>query len=453
MIDSVWQENKTPSLGRKPVPAILAMVCFYVFLVIERPWESIRHLEGIPIERTFAVLLILCAAFSGKFTINKSQTNFWVYGLLALHFLLAPFSFSFEYAVDTGIEYAKMVVLYLLMLSVARDEKSLKFLVKAFVIAMFVYMSHSLLEYFNGRHVWRMGISRMVGVDQTFNDPNTFGASVVLSLPFVYALLRSETKPLFRKLYLAHFALAVVCVVLTGSRSASIALVLLLLGWALMQKGAKKMVIFALVIFALGATWTVMPEEKKVRIQTLWDKEAGPENAHQSAEGRLLGWQVSWEMFKQKPFTGVGPGGKNYTEYRVSSKVDALYGGVPSPNQSHILYGEVLAEFGVFGAFFFTGLVLSTWNQARKTRIIFDGNPDKEHFFVYWLGAAIIAALLLLLLLGFGGHNFYRPLWLWLAAWSGSLVHLVEARRDVPMICAAHNQGNTLALRQHDKFN
>ena len=27
---------------------------------------------------------------------------------------------------------------------------------------------------------------------------------------------------------------------------------------------------------------------------------------------------------------------------------------------------------------------------------------------------------------GIGGHNFYRPLWLWLAAWSGSLVAIVN---------------------------
>jgi O-antigen ligase len=426
---------------------MLAMVCFYVFLVIERPWESIRYLEGIPIERTFAVLLILCAALSGKLTVEKSQTNFWVYGLLSLHFLLAPFSYSFDYAVDAGIEYAKMVVLYLLMLSVARDEESLKLLVKAFVITMFVYMSHSLWEYSNGRHVWRMGISRMVGVDQTYSDPNAFGASVVLSLPFVYALLRAETNPLLRKLYLVHFALAVVCVVLTGSRSASIALVALFLGWALTQKGIRKIGILALVIFALGTTWTVMPEEKRERIMTLWDEEAGPDSAHQSADGRLWGWRVSWEMFKQQPFTGVGPGGKNYIEYRVDNRVDVLLGGLPSPTQSHILYGEVLAKFGVFGAFLFAGLVLATWNQSRKVKKYFAVDPANSNFFLYSLAQAITAALLLLLLLGLGGHNFYRPLWLWLAAWSGSLAYIVELRSNITPDGIVNTNDNSATLK------
>lgn len=432
----------TENISNKSATSFVAfLVCGYIFLVIERPWESIRYLHGIPVEITYALLMIFLALIANKFKIESSPINFWVYGLLVLHFLLAPFSFSFEYSVETGIEYAKMVVLYLLILSVARDEDSLRLIVKAFVLAMFIYMSHSLLEYFNGRHVYRMGISRMVGVDDTYSDPNTFGASVVLCLPFVYALLRSETKPFLRKLYLGQFALAVVCVILTGSRSASIALVFLALAWAMTQKGMKKFRILILVLIALGAIWSVMPAEKRERIQTLWDKDVGPKGAHQSADGRLYGWKVSWEMFKQNPLTGVGPGGKNYIEYRVTHRVDALFGSLPSPTQSHHLYGQVLAELGLVGAFLFGGLVLSTWYQARRAQKLSVVDREKEYPFAYWLGAAIMIALLLLLLLGFGGHNFYRPLWLWLAAWSGSLAHLSKARNLLPVPSTAGQSG------------
>ena len=50
-------------------------------------------------------------------------------------------------------------------------------------------MLHSVWEYKNGRHVFRMGISRLVGVDKTLGDPNSFGASIVYSLPFLELLL------------------------------------------------------------------------------------------------------------------------------------------------------------------------------------------------------------------------------------------------------------------------
>ena len=59
---------------------------------------------------------------------------------------------------------------------------------------MGVYLAHSFREYLAGRHTYRMGISRMIGVDKTLGDPNSFGASIVFALPFVAALWRSRTR-------------------------------------------------------------------------------------------------------------------------------------------------------------------------------------------------------------------------------------------------------------------
>lgn len=405
----------------KRLSAVFVMVCIYIFIFIERPWESIRYLQGIPIERTFAIAMILAAFFAGKLRIVSSPINKWVYSLLALHFILSPFAFRVEYAVDQGLEYAKMVVLYLLMLSVVDDEYSLKTLINVYVFSMMFYMIHSLFEYHNGRHGYAMGITRMLGVDSTFNDPNAFGASVVLSLPFVYSVLRSEAKTIIRNVYYIYFVLAVLCIVLTGSRTSAIALVILLLLWSLMQRGSLRIIMPAICIVSIFVVWLNMPEQKRDRIRTLWDDNAGTVGAHMSAEGRLIGWEVSWKMFKREPFTGVGAGGKNYIGYRIANNIDEE--GQESPTESHVLYGQILAEFGVAGAILFAGLIyailrccLLTQNQLLAIGL------DKS--FSYMLCGAIIASLLLLLLFGFGGHNFYRPLWLWLAAWSGCLLRL-----------------------------
>lgn len=418
----------------KPMSAVLMMVCVYIFLVIERPWESIRYLEGIPIERVCAIAMILVAIFNQRFRIISAPTNKWVYSLLLLHFILAPFAFNTGFALEQGVEYAKMVVLYLLMLSVADDEESLKILVKAYVFSTMLYAVHSLWEYYNGRHVWRMGISRMIGADATFNDPNSFGASIVLSLPFVYALLRTELSNKLRKIYYAYFGIAVICVVLTGSRTSFVALISLCLLFVAVQKGKRLFVIAAVTLALTGIVWSVMPAEKQNRIRTLWDSEAGPENAQQSADGRMIGWKASWRMFKQTPFTGVGAGGKNYVGYRMDNQVDD---GERSAHQSHILYGEVLAEFGIFGAFVFAGLIASVFKINNFLRRTVQNNQVQT--FSDILPNAILAGLLLLLVFGIGGHNFYRPLWLWLAAWSGVLLNLYYQRSvgqlDVSKVC------------------
>lgn len=407
----------------KPLSTVLIMVCIYMFLVIERPWESIRYLEGWPIERVFAIVMIIIAFLNQKLKIVSSPTNKWVYGLLLLHFILSPFAFNTGFALDQGVEYAKMVVLYLMMLSVADDEDSLKILIKAYVFSTMLYAVHSLWEYSNGRHVWRMGISRMIGVDATFSDPNSFGASIVLSLPFAYALLRTELSTKVRKLYYAYFFLAVTCVVLTGSRTSFVALISLVLLFVAVQKGKRLFVIAAVTLTLTGIVWSVMPAEKQERIRTLWDSEAGPANAQASADGRMIGWKASWRMFKQTPFTGVGAGGNNYVGYRMNNQVDD---GERSAHQSHILYGEVLAEFGIFGAFAFAGLIASIFRINNFLRRTVQNNQVLT--FSDILPNAILAGLLLLLVFGIGGHNFYRPLWLWLAAWSGVLLNLYYQR-------------------------
>lgn len=425
MTDIPINNNSVSNIPAKPLSTVLIMVCIYIFLVIERPWESIRHLQDWPIERVFAIAMILVAILNRKFKFVNSPTNKWVYGLLTMHFFLAPFAFNSGYAVDQGIEYAKMVVLYLMMLSVVDDEESLRFVVKAYVFSMMFYALHSLLEYSNGRHVYRMGISRMVGVDSTYNDPNAFGASVVLSLPFVYSLLRAESKVWLRRLYYGYYAIVVTCVVLTGSRSAFVAILFLALLWVLSQKGVQKLKILAIIVPVIFLVWSAMPEEKQNRIRTLWDKEAGPANATESAEGRKEGFRISWKMFKQVPFTGVGAGGKNFIGYRMANKIDEV--GHETPLQAHVLYGEVLAEFGVFGAFLLSGLTVSIIRSCLVIRSRLNGAGVVDGF-SYDLAGAILGALLLLLFLGLGGHNFYRPLWLWLAAWSGALLNIMSFR-------------------------
>lgn len=416
-MNAASQINSHPE-GKKPVSVVLIMVCIYIFLVIERPWESIRYLEGIPIERAYAVLLIVVALLQHKFKLTPAPTNKWVYGLLGLHFILAPFAFNPGYAVEQGVEYAKMVVLYLLMLSVADDEDALKLLIKAYVFSTMLYVLHSFWEYTNGRHVWRMGIARMMGVDSTFNDPNSFGATIVLSLPFVYALLRSELNKHLRWVYYTYFGLAVICVVLTGSRTSFAALLVLCTVWVLIQQGKRKMLILVTTLLAMVVVWNVMPAEKQERFRTLWDDEAGPANAKASADGRLMGWKTSYSMFKKHPFTGVGAGSKNFIGYRMTYYSED---GEQASNQAHNVYGEVLAEFGLPGGIFFVGIIASIYGSCRKI-INNTKHVDEDNNYGYLLASSIIVVLILLLIFGIGGHNFYRPLWLWIAAWSSSII-------------------------------
>ena len=99
---------------------------------------------------------------------------------MLLSFLSSPFDST------TGANYFKVAVFYVLLMTTIRSEDDLRALLVMFLVAMALYMGHSYREYLCGRYIHRMGVARMIGVDSTYNDPNTFSASILYSLTLVY---------------------------------------------------------------------------------------------------------------------------------------------------------------------------------------------------------------------------------------------------------------------------
>src|SRR5207237_9341356 len=112
-----------------------------------------------------------------------------------------------------------VLVFYLLVVLVVHDEGGLRHLLLAFLAIMAVYMLHSLREYVSGRHVYRMSIKRLVGVDESMGDPNSFGATIVYALPFVVPFWVTNPSWRLRGFLAGYVVLSFVCVGLTGSRS------------------------------------------------------------------------------------------------------------------------------------------------------------------------------------------------------------------------------------------
>jgi O-antigen ligase len=376
------------------------------------------------------ITALLFFAFWGGKRIRWGAHPILVLSFLALHYVLSPFAFSFSAALDQAFEYFKMAVFYFLIIWSVRDELELRKFIKVYLLIMFIYLVHSSWEYYHGRYVWRMGISRMIGIDQFANDPNTFSASIALSVPFLWYLWKTEEKKFSKWLYLAYAGLAMICVVLTGSRSGFVVTtfgVFLVFIWG---KGFFKKIglLFAGAILLVGL-WHFIPAEKQGRLKTLWNPESGPANAEESAEGRLEGLRAGWKMFSENPLTGVGPGGKNFMGYRV-----AHLDGVQL--QAHNLVGELLGEMGLLGTIIFLIQILVIWRMSGKIRspgVFNDGEGRSSGPF---LGSACRQTLLLLLVSGLSGHNLYRINWLWIGGWSFLIFHwtreklLADLRED-----------------------
>jgi O-antigen ligase len=390
---------------------IFTLICGYLFLYIERPWEVWTWLAPYRIERMYMILALgIFALWRGK-QIRWGLHPLFVIVFLLLHYALAPFAFSPAEALLQGFEYFKLSVLYFLMIWSIKSELELRRLVQAYIAIMGFYMLHSLKEYIAGRHVYRMGITRMIGVDQFLSDPNSFGASLVISLPFLFLLFGIDHRAVFRTMYVAYGALAIACMVLTGSRSAFVAFLLFLLLDQFRRKGRKKyLMLIALVLLGLLG-WQFVPEEKRLRFETIWNPEVGPANAEQSAEGRIEGFKAGMRMLADKPFTGVGAGGKNFVQYRVAYDDGA-------PNPAHNLAGELFGTMGLLGGIAFCCQIIIVWRMAGKAKAMYPRLDRPSALFLPELCIACRQSLILLLCSGLFGHNLYRANWLWIGAWS-----------------------------------
>jgi O-antigen ligase len=366
----------------------------YMFLFIHRPFELWPALGVFHLERIYmAGTLLAVALWPGKrWTANCLHAAFAAFALAVLVCWLASTWAAVGQVVVEN--YFKTLVFYVLIILVVHEEHDLRRLVFAFLVIMAVYMSHSLREFFCGRYVYRMGIVRMIGIDESLGDPNAFGASIVYSLPFLTPFWVTRPWKNVRAFLVGYFALALVCIGLTGSRSALVGLVV----WVLLTVG-KSQARWRWGVLALMLApflWLALPAELQNRFKTIIHPEVGPASAQASAEGRFEGLFTGWRLLQQYPLTGCGPG--------------AWIPASGSSIESHNLYGQVMGEMGLLGIGAFMAMLAcfgSNWRRMRR----FQGLQGSH--FARGIVEATGLAIVLLLFEGNFSHNLYRFNWLW----------------------------------------
>lgn len=370
----------------------------YMFLFIDRPFEVWPVLGDLHVERVYMlVTLAVWLVHPGKRWLPNAQHA--AYAAFAAAVLACWVASPWMERSQPLIEdWFKVIVFYVLLVTTVHDEKGLRRVVVGFVAVMGLYLLHSLKEYVGGRHTYRMGIARMIGVDTTLGDPNSFGASIVFVLPFVPALWRAGVGGRFGRVALAgYLGLSVLCVLLTGSRSSLIGLML----WAvLMAFRVRRGWSWVLALAVLSpAVYVALPESLQTRFETIVNPDAGPENAKTSGEGRIEGLTRGLELWAANPLTGVGPG--------------AWRPATGSAIESHNLYGQLLGETGTLGLLAFGSVLWAFRSNLRRAARVRKAYPEWSNDLVFQTVAAVGTGVLLLLFMGNFGHNLFRFTWLW----------------------------------------
>lgn len=386
----------------------------YMWLFIHRPFEIWPILATIHLERMCA---ILCVCYWLLLHPHKTWVNnrinfafafFWLVLLIA--WLASPFPEAGQRLFE---DYYKYIVFYILLMGTARTERDLKILTLGYLVVMGLYMTHSFREFLCGRHVYRMGIPRLIGVDQTFNDPNTFAATILYSLPLTLAFW-PEAKTRWQRRALYYYSgLTVVCVILTGSRSGFVVMLVygLIAARSLFFRNRRLILLLPL---ALPVAWALVPENLKDRFMTIIDSSKGPENAKGSAEGRTEGFLDGIGLWGRSPAFGIGPG--------------AFGQATGKGFQAHNLYGQILGETGTLGALAFLGLLTCYMLNRREVRRLQREDESDLGRFPSDLSNAVLISVTLLLIKGWGDHNLYRYTLVWFGGFQAIAVRCMRER-------------------------
>ena len=381
----------------------------YLFLFIFRPFEYWEWLGEWHIERVYMICLLI-ALFLWK---NHRYAHHSITTAFTAFFAVICFSILIAYrpeeAIRTAEEYFKLMVLYYVILTSVKTEKELKFLIIAFLAITGIYVGKSMWEFFvHGRHWFRMGISRLTGIDKTFSDPNTFAATIVYSLPFAWALWKSESTPWIRKGVIFYAAMSIVAVLYTGSRSGFVSLGFL--GILLWVQSRKKVAgLLFLLLFAL-ASWELVSDEMKLRYLTIQDQTIN-QSATASAQGRIEGLVNGFKIWAKSPLFGWGAGNFRFAVETI---------GVYNRMQAHNLYGQLAADLGILGMISLLAICLLIYRTAKRIRKVSlswkkPEGGEKAHF-IPAVSNACFNIMLLLLYNGLFGHNLYRYTWLVIGA-------------------------------------
>ncbi len=180
-----------------------------------------------------------------------------------------------------------------------------------------------------------------------FENPNVLGFYLVAIFPIALHFLVSAKT--FRKRLGSFFSCSfmVLCVVLTWSRGAWVAMLITTLIFLLIH--TRKTLRYLILALASIPFWAfLLPDTVVRRFTSIWNF------ADSSTSYRLYLWRGTWDAIREHFVGGVGYGVETYREVYPAY----AYAGMASAEHSHNLFLQILFSMGIVALLFFLFLIL-----------------------------------------------------------------------------------------------
>jgi O-antigen ligase len=298
-----------------------------------------------------AASILIVTALAGRRLQKPPRAALW------WTLLIVWYSLTYLWAVDPRASLARLpsagacLILYLAATSLRVREIEFKGIVAAVIVGGCLSGIYSSYEFYH--HVgWAGAVRSSLVIGKEVINPNTFAIRLLLPLSLSVGGFFAARSRLLKTIMLGCSALLTLAVLLTLSRGAALA-VLIMAAVFLLRFGVNRRI---LAICALIAVITVaLPSEFFKRIG---------EAAETGGAGRLDIWRVGWEVLKHHGIFGAGINsfGTAYSTYAGYAPHFVGFDRAP-----HNLYLQVAVEAGVIGILLLVQAVRTQlWVERNK---------------------------------------------------------------------------------------
>jgi len=320
---------------------------FFTFLVYFRPYELFPSLSWmskgalVAALATLAVFVPTQLALENRLTAKPREVKLG-FLLLVTGILSVPFALEPARALQSFIEFCKVILMFIVMVNVLRTEKRLRALILLVLFASCVLSMAALTDYLRG-HLALEG-RRIAGlIGGLFSNPNDLALHLVTMIPISLVFMISSRGLLKKTVYLCCSLLLMAGLVATFSRGGFLGFmcVAAFMVWKLARR--NRVIFGGLALAIMLSTIALAPSAYRSRISTTSDD---------SAIARTDDLKRSILIAARHPLLGVGM--DNYILYSNSNKA------------THNAYTQVASEMGLGALIIYLAFLLTPLSRLRK---------------------------------------------------------------------------------------
>ncbi len=381
----------------------------YLIAEYMRPQSMYEALAGLPFALLTIIGIILSFVLERRQLNNYNFQNVLIVIFLIQIFISYQFAFNQELARQPLIDFAKLVIIYFLLINIVNERKKLYWFVVVLLLIHFKSAQHLVRQLIALNFNIGTGLFGGAGL---FANPGDLGTALVAFWGISYYMIRVEHVRLFRFFNLKWFFIITtitmpIAIVATNTRGASLGCgVSLLYIW---YKSKKKFIAAIIIITMILMFTAFIPNWERY-------KQIGTEE-DATGQQRIILWGASIKMANEYPLAGVGP--NNFVF------VNKNYFGSELQLVQHNIFFQVLSELGYPGLVLFLLMIIGCfYNQWMARKILKERNIHDP--FLYWLSHGLDVSLIGFIIAAFFVSVFYYPLFWSLLILSVSLIDSVK---------------------------